>query len=117
MTEQELQEIKGYASQGTPEPWEMFALGTRTKTALTITYELFWKGHALYDNGFTAEDAYFIVCAHRDIPALVAEVERLRAELEFYAAARNYDPCSDNRSAIALDRGTKARRSLEGGPK
>lgn len=68
MTPEELKEIKERADKATPGPWSMehcdYALG-----------------------GFL--DDLFIAHAREDIPKLVAEIDRLRKALKFYAGMSN----------------------------
>lgn len=77
-------------------------------------------------------DAEFIAHAREDVPALVAEVERLREALSFYADKNNWNRhikepggLGDNGytipplwepSSIEFDKGNKARKALEGEP-
>jgi hypothetical protein len=70
----DLQAIRKRAEAATEGPWEV-AGGHRDRVyakreCLSIAYDLF------------EEDAEFIAHAITDVPALIAEVERLRAELE-----------------------------------
>ena len=72
MTEQELAEIRQRANAATPGPWSMkqdgaeFYIADRNGRWLDVTLS----------------DAIFISHARQDIPALLAEVERLRADIE-----------------------------------
>lgn len=63
-------------------------------------------------------DAEFIAGAREDIPALLAEVERLRTVLAFYADESNNDYFADypdsylTESAVMEDNGDKAREAI-----
>lgn len=107
MTDDELQAIKARADAATPGPWGTFdtddevhmcAIGVSTNghepwfelnasedenghqhvVAMTLLQSPRYACHA---SGKWAEDAEFIARARSDIPALLAEVERLKAEL------------------------------------
>lgn len=64
------------------------------------------------------EDAEFVTHAREDVPALVAEVERLREALEFYAEETKYERvelCNgDKEIYIERDGGEIARQALGG---
>jgi len=71
MNAEQLNAIKERAAKATPGPWRSAGLyGVRTQNDEALSIPL------------RPEDATFIAYAREDVPALVAEVERLRAELE-----------------------------------
>lgn len=74
MTTKVLQEIKARADAATPGPWECETHHTRWGDV----HEVLISG----SNPSTVSDCYFIAQARTDIPALVAEVERLQSESE-----------------------------------
>lgn len=57
-------------------------------------------------------DAEFIAEARTDIPALLAEVERLREVMKFYADQRNYVRDSECESTVDIDDGHRAFNAL-----
>ena len=72
MTEQELEAIRQRAEQATPGPWSMKQEGADFYMADS-------QGRYL---DITLADAIFAAHSRQDIPALLAEVERLRADIE-----------------------------------
>lgn len=88
MTDEELQAIRTRAEAATPGPWTEGAgtvaggevrelvIGPDGRTIIAMAYGGF--GHPMPD--CTREDRAFIAAARTDVPALLAEVERLRAE-------------------------------------
>lgn len=68
-------------------------------------------------------DAEFIANARTDIPKLLAEVDRLREALEFYADGSNNEYELNNapwytelkESKVMMDHGWRAKKALEGG--
>jgi hypothetical protein len=82
MTNEELTAIEARANAATPGPWE-----GKTNSGMVSTHDaygtVFETGcGCCTDNGLSAEDAAFISAARVDVPALVAEVRRLRALVE-----------------------------------
>jgi hypothetical protein len=83
MTPEELAEIKARCEKATPGPWcwwgDRFSgrgIGQGDEYEFGIQVVVYLKGVS------TDENADFIAHSRTDIPALVAEVERLRAALE-----------------------------------
>lgn len=80
LSKDELNAIEDRASRATPGPWSMkqdgaeFYIADRNGRWLDVTLS----------------DAIFISHARQDIPALLAEVERLRAALENLSKRDNY---------------------------
>lgn len=72
MTQTELEAIKARAAAATPGPWEFDGKGDIVPDGD--------KSDFVAMIHYSAEDAEFIAHARADVPALVAEVERLRAE-------------------------------------
>jgi hypothetical protein len=77
MTEQELQEIEQRAAAATPGPWRK-GIGNSSREVCSQ-----WPAPChLIVEGYNSDDLKFCAHAREDIPALVAEVRRLRAALE-----------------------------------
>lgn len=77
MTPEELAAIKARAEAATPGPWSYYASPTSGGYKIQgIEKAWFYEATAS-----TNENADFITHAREDVPALVAEVERLRAAL------------------------------------
>lgn len=92
LTEERLVEIRGREKAATQGPWrakcEILEADECGNSTAEMTYVstndkgiciLYGRGH---DDANTQEDAAFISHAREDIPALLDEVERLRAENE-----------------------------------
>lgn len=92
MTEERIAEIRGREKAATQGPWrakcEILEADECGNATAEMTYVstndkgiciLYGRGH---DDANTQEDATFIAHAREDIPALLDEVERLRAENE-----------------------------------
>ena len=77
MNDEQLQAIKARANAATPGPWEC-----HNDDFVVVLHDGVWHTISIPD---TSPNAAFIAAARADVPALVAEVERLRAQL---AAAR-----------------------------
>lgn len=93
MKTEELNEIEARASKATPGPWHDAGFGYVVKrgpaaiaedaedpchpdiTCVAVMND--WEGHP-----HALDDAKFVVAAREDVPALVAEVRSLRAEVE-----------------------------------
>jgi hypothetical protein len=88
MTDEELQAIRARAEAATPGPWtegvgkvaggetRELVIGADGRTIIAMAYGGF--GHPTPD--CTREDRAFIAAARTDVPALLAEVDRLKAE-------------------------------------
>ena len=92
MTEEELNEIKARAEAATPGPWQALPYQD-IDNGVFVDY---WDITAGVDGICVAEkikepDAWFMSEARQDVPALVEEVERLRAALEKFAQKDSYD--------------------------
>lgn len=72
-----LDEIKKRAEAATPGPWAAHERAHKNEWAL--------RGPATSARTLVREDATFIAHARQDVPALVAEVERLREALRPFA--------------------------------
>lgn len=79
MTQKELDAIKALANAATYGPWEYDSSSDNIQTS-DYQYTI---GHVRGYGGNTdmESNAQFIASARTDIPALVAEIERLRKEL------------------------------------
>jgi hypothetical protein len=81
VTDRELQAIKARAARATPGPWRIHDRGTSTTIEAQDGKK--WIAQALlgtYGIGNVEANAAFLAQARDDIPTLVAEVERQRAE-------------------------------------
>jgi|SRR5690242_2381016 len=134
MTDEELQAIKARveavaATCDAPAPWAMdtFHRGAPSDCEVRVTDatdSTIYRVTAAFDDMETHLEqqaiAEFIAHARTDVPALLAEVARLRAALALYAEPRNwhspstgfalqYDP---EPSPVQRDRGDAARAAL-----
>jgi hypothetical protein len=94
MTPEELAAIKARAAAATPGPWrftdyegEPYIAGPGVPTDNYVC-DFGWH----YNGDVPPENPAFIAAARADVPALVAEVERLRQALEDYG--RHSEGCS-----------------------
>ena len=81
MSDAELQAIRERCEKATPGPWEVYddKKHPYQNGGLVASDDCLWGG---YDNGMPDDDTIaFMAHARADVPALLAEVERLR-ELE-----------------------------------
>lgn len=80
MTPEELAEIETRAEAATEGPWKTFCpYGNSSRTQRVVTGP---RGLVVFDDGnSTDSDARFIARARTDVPALIAEVRRLRTAL------------------------------------
>jgi hypothetical protein len=78
MTKQELAAIESRANAATREPW--IVDGTYVPTASLSAVSVYGMGMEVAECQMDADGA-FIAAARVDVPALIAEVRRLRAEL------------------------------------
>lgn len=91
MKQEQLDAIKECVSKATPWPWE---IAYNRENVVDIWFDGEDNGHAeIYDNSFgnAPYNAKFIANARQDIPALVAEVERLQNRCELYELAKRND--------------------------
>ena len=91
MTQQELDALKALADAATPGPWEVehhsgiLVDGVPSTCAVLTSQEYDMASFGDDLQGYF--DAAFIAAARAAVPALIAEVERLREELDDYADA------------------------------
>ena len=85
MDQKQLNAIKERVAKATPGEWRCMDTG-HIKTHYSVGNEEEYVAHT-YD----ANDAEFIANAHKDVPALVAEVERLRGALTKIMEAQALD--------------------------
>lgn len=123
MNQEQLNVIKQRAENATPGPW------------LVAPEKCGPEGQGVYEsdgfgcicevgdpyprgNNRPQENMVFIANAREDVPALVAEVERLRKALSFYADEKHYEPycipMGDYASDVTEDNGEIARQALVG---
>lgn len=77
MTEQELQEIEAREAAATPGPWRRGVGNTAMRVCSAYPAKCYF-----ICEGTNAADLEFVEHSREDIPALVAEVRRLRESLE-----------------------------------
>jgi hypothetical protein len=101
VTPEELAAIKARAEAATPGPWGtnefLYAPGEWSMAIAPVNGHGGWIGGGVavafpHEDGHQAQDATFIAASREDVPALVAEVERLRQALEDYG--RHSEGCS-----------------------
>ncbi len=80
MTEQELAEILERAEKATPGPWTAYSSAWMVGSECGLIADTNEYGDS--ETKASAPNCAFIAYARDDVPALVAEVKRLRAELE-----------------------------------
>lgn len=93
LTNEQLAEIRKRAEATTAGPWYVSALaegyiyagGEFTVVASTVEYNEDGSVHTRLDNDKSVDNQEFIAHARQDVPALLAEVERLRREISFIA--------------------------------
>lgn len=110
MNQEQLNAIKERVAKATPGPWiiEESRFGSFNAASVDENYDL--PACLMKKN-----DADFVTNAREDVPALVAEVERLRETLAFYANGNSYFVVDMyDESVIMRDKGDKARRALSG---
>lgn len=87
MAELDLDAIEARANAATPGPWNAWDRGVGFHIALGDERDDWGRPEDLLPEGLRTDigrraDAEFIAAARTDVPALVAEVRRLRAELD-----------------------------------
>lgn len=98
MTAKELAEIEARANAATPGPW----ITKATQMAQIIAAVAPGKQHRIFTDNvggvYPTNDRDFIASARTDVPALIAEVRRLKHVLSALAAAEEcpdkYDLCN-----------------------
>lgn len=95
ITEERLQEIEARAAEATPGPWggvgsimewDWKANAYRPDSSKPTV--LAWNGQDWW--AMTEADKAFVAAAREDVPALIAEVRRLRGELEESRKSQGY---------------------------
>lgn len=89
MTDQELRAIRERERKATKGPWEVSVPWNKKDRAYVVHHDTEFKDADVFSQGGSLsaggharlEDAVFTAHARQDIPALLAEVDRLRAEL------------------------------------
>lgn len=100
MTDEQLAEWERLAAAATPGPWEAIPTVDADFATIKTRGKLGWMQYHEYDPGIDATDAAFVAAAREAVPALVAEVRRLREALR--AVERVVDGDGDaSRAAIA----------------
>ena len=84
MSAERLEEIRGRAGGATPGPWEAEHCGYDVYETATD------YGDVVAECGLRVADARFIAHARTDVPALLAEVDRLRAQVADYENGINW---------------------------
>lgn len=103
----DLTDIKERESKATKGEWQLGSFGLHSVDLTNNPTHVH----------LTSEDMKFIAHARQDIPNLIAEVEKLREALEFYADIDNYNNINVNEeyTYVAEDYGKKAQKALGGG--
>ena len=126
MNEQELQAVKERAEKATVGPWKVYQDEFSTMIGSEVIHPQLNEGlpvvtEAHYDDEtigiyINDNDSKFIVHAREDVPALIAEVERLKKALEYYADKEHYEPyCIEGEGCdVTEDEGYIARAALAG---
>ena len=97
MNQEQLNTIKQRVEKTTPGPWIVAPEKCGPEGQSVYESDSFGWICEVGDpyprgNNRPQENMEFIAHAREDVPALVAEIERLREALEFYANADNYEP-------------------------
>lgn len=79
VSQEEIGEIKTRCEQATAGPWRSYVEGIEHMSGSDF---IMTGGKDIYLTGATTADQDFIAHARQDIPKLVTEIERLRAEIE-----------------------------------
>lgn len=84
MKKKELKRIEGLANAARPGPWKSYVEGREHTSG--SDFIMIGEGESRGDDiellGATKDDQDFIASARQDVPALVAEVKRLKAKLK-----------------------------------
>lgn len=111
LTTEQLESIRKRSEATTEGEWSYTVVGGKERTS---TVASFGKGLTAIGEIKTVADAEFIANARTDIPKLLAEVERLRNALEYFADERNY-PMDKVEIYHAEELSDKALKELNGG--
>lgn len=76
MTDEDLDAIEKRAKEATPGPWKLWAAEVRADPVGDSNLDTSVPVARTYDT----RNAKFVACARADVPALVAEIRRLREE-------------------------------------
>jgi hypothetical protein len=79
MNDSEIERIKKRCEQATIGPWQSFV---EKRDQISGSDFIMTAQEDIYLTGATIQDQDFIAHARQDIPNLIAEIERLRAELQ-----------------------------------
>lgn len=105
MTEAELKEIEERADKASPEPWDARCKGLDNHSRPRHLWcEYGWIGEV--SGSSASEDADFIAHSRVGVPALCAEIRRLRTVLKWYADNAQYRD-------FEVHYGDKAREALK----
>ena len=75
LSDEDIRAIRLRCDQATPGPWTSFVEGREQMSGSDFIRT---SGEDIYLTGATAADQDFIAHARQDIPALIAEIERLK---------------------------------------
>lgn len=88
MTTEMIAAIRERAERATPGPWQWEMLRRGVMGADTLVAMAVWGDEVTEQYiAISDADAEFIAHAREDIPKLLAEIERLQAELKYYKYA------------------------------
>lgn len=100
MTEEELKQIQARANAATPGPWRCDS--TSSECDVCVVRE--WSSGDVVAGGIFTRDAIFITEARKDVPALVAEVRRLRTLLLTSETRASNNRCEIERLRADVER-------------
>jgi hypothetical protein len=113
MTREELEAIKRRAEAATPGPWRIDGpervISHFDENGRSISAKIgYWpagpKTYGDYESEFfSKQDAEFIVASRTDVPALVAEVEKLRKVVAYMLSFADYPPLIEKKIRGALE--------------
>lgn len=121
MNQGQLNAIKERVAKAKSGPWDINRNSDDDVFVTDIWFDGEDGGHVEIHGDTVASSIYnaeFIAHAREDVPALVAEVERLRKALSYYADEKHYEPycipMGDYASDVTEDNGEIARQALAG---
>jgi hypothetical protein len=79
LSQSKIDEIKLRCKRTTSGPWKSYVEGRDMTSASSF---IMTGGEDIYLTGATTADQDFIAYARQDIPRLIAEIERLKSEIE-----------------------------------
>lgn len=120
MNQEQLNAIKERVAKATSGPWEIDRNSDDCDFITDIWFNQDGDHVEVHDKSVMQSvlNAEFIAHSREDVPALVAEIERLRKALSYYADEKHYEPycipMGDYASDVTEDNGEIARQALAG---